>query len=116
MLSKKSIKVISMVVLAVMMLMTLGNVVFAATVPTPNEVTVDGDIEKVVGNVLGIIQWAGIVAAVAIAMFIGIKYITSSPEGKADVKKTLIYYVAGIVILLSASGIVTVIKNNFTLK
>lgn len=116
MLSKKSIKVISIVVLAIMMLMTIGSVAFAAEIPTPNDVTVSEDISTAVGNILGIIKWAGLVVAVAIAMFIGIKYITASPEGKAEVKKTLIYYVAGIVILLSATAIVTLIQTNFTIK
>lgn len=114
MLSKKSIKVISIVVLAIMMLMTIGSVAFAAEIPTPNEVEVNEDISNAVGNVLGFIKWGGLVVAVAIAMFIGIKYITASPEGKAEVKKTLIYYVAGVVILLSATAIVTLIQTNFT--
>ena len=113
MLSKKSIKIISVVLFVVMLLLTVGSTVFAVDVPKANDVTIDQNLSNTIGNVLGFIRWGGIVAAVIIAMFIGIKYITSAPEGKAEIKKTLGYYVGGIVILLSASTIVTVIQNNF---
>lgn len=113
MLSKKSIKIISVVLFVAMLLLTVGSTVFAVDVPKANDVTIDQNLSNTIGNVLGFIRWGGIVAAVVIAMFIGIKYITSAPEGKAEIKKTLGYYVAGIVILLSASTIVTVIQNNF---
>lgn len=112
MLSKKSIKIISVVLLVAMLLVTIESTVFAVDVPTANDVTINDDLNTTVGNVLGFIRWGGIVAAVIIAMFIGIKYITSAPEGKAEIKKTLGYYVGGIVLLLSASTIVTVIQNN----
>lgn len=113
MLSKKSIKIISVVLFVAMLLLTVGSTVFAVDVPKANDVTIDQNLSNTIGNVLGFIRWGGIVAAVIIAMFIGIKYITSAPEGKAEIKKTLGYYVGGIVILLSASTIVTVIQNNF---
>lgn len=113
MLSKKSIKVLSIVLLVVVLLVTLGSSVMAVTVPEPTDpsATSISQIEGPVKTILGIIQWGGIVAAVAVAMFIGIKYITASPEGKAEIKKTLGLYVAGVAILLSASAIVTFIMN-----
>lgn len=115
MLSKKSIKVLSIVLMAVMLLMTLGNVAFASdiTVPEPQKAadTDMTDIEGTVSNLLWIIQWGGIMVAVVIAMFVGIKYITAAPEGKAEIKKTIGFYVAGIVLLLSASAIVTAIQS-----
>ena len=44
-------------------------------------------------------------------MFLGIKYITASPDGKAEIKKTLALYVGGIALLLSASVIVGSIQD-----
>lgn len=116
MFSKKSMKILSVIVLAVVVFMSLGGVVSAVTVPGPTDWApeADSELNKTVGKVLGIIQWAGIATAVAIAMFIGIKYITASPEGKAELKKTLLFYVAGIVILLSATAIVTAIQSGLT--
>lgn len=111
MLSKKSIKVISVLVMAIMLLIALGNVAMAVTIPGPTEVP-SSDLNETIGKVLGGIQWAGIIIAVIIAMFVGIKFITSSPEGKAEVKKTALFYVGGIVLLLAASTIVRVIANS----
>ncbi len=113
MLSKKSIKVISVVVLAVMLLMTLSNIAFAAPIPKAGDLT-EQEVAGVMGPItvaLSFVKWGGLVAAVFVAMFVGIKFITSSPEGKAEVKKTAMFYVAGIVILLSASAIVTAIQS-----
>ncbi len=129
--NKKFIKVVSIILLVAILLGTFGSTVMAAdvtgattnagntvssvaaagSIPSPTTPPITGDVNSAVQTILGIIQWGGIVAAVAVAMFIGIKYITASPEGKAEIKKTLGLYVAGVAILLSASGIVTFIKQ-----
>lgn len=111
MLNKKSIKVISIVILAIVLLMSIGSTVFAATTIPGITDPQTGELNNTVGIILGIIRWGGIIIAVIMAMFIGIKYITSSPDGKAEVKKTAMYYVGGIVLLLAASTIVTFIGN-----
>ena len=48
-----------------------------------------------------IIKWAGAAIAVGMLMFIGIKYVTASPDGKADVKKELIPWSIGVVLLFT---------------
>lgn len=111
MLSKKSMKILSVIVLVVMLLVTLGNVVCAVTVPTPNEVTPNAEVSTALGNILGIMKWVGIAVAVVIAMYLGISYITKSPEGKADIKKQLPLFIGGIAIVLSASAIVGFIQT-----
>lgn len=110
--NKKFIKVLSIIMLVVMMLVVIGSSVSAEpTVPTPSDVPINNSVSTTVNTVLGIVKYGGIVVAVCVAMFIGIKYITASPEGKAEVKKTIMFYVGGIVILLSASAIVTAIQS-----
>ena len=110
--NKKFIKVLSIIMLVVMMLVVIGSSVSAApTVPTPSDVNINSSVSTTVNTVLGIVKYGGIVVAVCVAMFIGIKYITASPEGKAEVKKTIMFYVGGIVILLSASAIVAAIQS-----
>lgn len=112
MLNKKSVKIISIILLAVMLLCTLSTTVFAdVTVPAPSDVE-PGELNTTLGKVLGLIKWGGLAAAVIVAMFIGIKYITASPDGKAEIKKTVGFYIAGVVILLSASTIVSWIQSN----
>lgn len=44
----------------------------------------------------------GIFLAVAIGMYLGVKFMTSSVEGKAKVKEALIPYIAGCVVIFSA--------------
>ena len=111
--NKKFIKVLSIIMLVVMMLVVIGSSASAAvTVPEPDDsVNLTNSVSSTVKTVLGIIKYGGIVVAVCVAMFIGVKYITASPEGKAEVKKTIMFYVGGIVILLSASAIVTAIQS-----
>lgn len=114
MLSKKSIKIISVVVLAVMLLMTIGSSVFAYTIPDPTEPTGTAGMETVIGRVLGIMQWAGFMIAVVVAMYLGISYITKSPEGKAEIKKQLPLYIGGIAVIVFASVIVTFIRSTLS--
>lgn len=63
------------------------------------------------GNILGIFQVVGYIAAVIILVWLGIKYIMASPEGKAEIKKQAFAYILGAILLFSASTIVTVIKG-----
>ena len=46
-----------------------------------------GKITGVGGNILWIIQAVGMAAGIIIIAYMGIKYITSSPDGKAEIKK-----------------------------
>ena len=103
--------------LVFVLLGTLGNTVFAnttessVTVPPINGFNASSELTTTIGNVFGVIKYAGIIIAVIIAMYIGIKYITASPEGKAEVKKTLGFYVGGVALLLSASAIVGALQT-----
>lgn len=110
-LSKKSIRIISVILLAVMMLMTLGGTVFAEIVgidPQPTEPTGGA---KLANTILGTLMWIGIAIAVGMMIFLGIKYVTASPDGKADLKKQLGIYILGFVLIVGATTIVGVINN-----
>ncbi|MBE5805866.1 MAG: hypothetical protein E7313_04035 [Clostridiales bacterium] len=115
MLNKKSVKIVSFIMLVFVLLGTLSNTVFAeVTVPEANEFNPTTELSNTINNILGVIKYAGIVIAVIITMYIGIKYITASPEGKAEVKKTLGFFVGGIVLLLSASTIIGVLQTTLS--
>lgn len=47
----------------------------------------------------------GIIVAVVVGMIIGIKYMTSSVEGKAELKQALIGYALGCLVIFGAFGI-----------
>ena len=112
MLNKKGIKIVSIILLAVALLATVACTISSAAVTIPSATDPNTtSLDSTVGAVFGIIRWGGIIIAVIIAMFLGIKYITASPDGKAEIKKTLALYIGGIALLLSASTIVTIIQN-----
>ena len=56
-------------------------------------------------------MWVGVMIAVGMMIFLGIKYVTASPDGKADLKKQLGIYVLGLVLILAATTIVGIIAN-----
>lgn len=113
MLSKKSIRIISVIVLAVMMLMVFASPVMAISETiTVNDNALQGtNAATIAGTVLGAIKWIGVAIAIGMLMFLGIKYITSSPEGKADLKKQLGVYVLGFVLLVAATVIVGILET-----
>lgn len=76
----------------------------------------EGVIQDLSNTVYNILFILGIVIAVIWGLVIAIKFITGSVEEKAEVKKTLIPYVAGCVVLFGAFTIwklvVTILQSN----
>ena len=65
-----------------------------------------------IGNMfIGVIQVVGGAVAIIMLVMVGIKYISASPNERADMKKGLTAYVVGAVILFSAVGILTILKD-----
>lgn len=62
-------------------------------------------------NIIGIVQVICYAAAVIMLIYLGIKFITASPEGKAEIKKSAIIYVIGAVIVFAAGALLGVISN-----
>lgn len=111
---KKTVKIISAIMLTILVLASMSNLVLAAT----TDITIEGketDASKAVNNIasmiLGIVQVVAIAVAVIMLIVLAIKYISSSPEGKADIKKTATLYVVGAVLLFGATGILEVVKK-----
>lgn len=71
-------------------------------------------VKNVINNLIGIFQVVGVFLAVAMLMFLGIKYMSAAPGEKAEVKKHLSTYVIGAVVLFSASGILGILKGFWT--
>lgn len=63
------------------------------------------------GPVLGAIQYIGIGIAVLVLAVIGIKYLLTSVEGKAEYKKTMIPYIIGCAFLIFTSLIVKIVAS-----
>lgn len=110
--SKKSIKIVSIVTTIVMVLMLSTQIVFAVDIGgvsvDPNTSTNGvANVTKVGNDVLGIIRVVGIILAVGILMVLGIKYMMGSAEEKASYKKTMVPYIVGAILIFGAATIAT---------
>ena len=68
-------------------------------------------VRQVANRILGIVQIICYAAAVILLIFLGIKYATSAPEGKAGIKNSAIIYVEGAVLIFAAGSILGVINK-----
>ena len=109
---KNITRVITILFFVTMLLSAFSMVFGTVTIPTPSQPGTGGeDISGIVSNVIWIIQTIAIAAAVIMLMFVGIKFVTASPEGKAEIKKTAVIYVVGAILLLAASGVLGIIQS-----
>jgi trbC/VIRB2 family len=115
---KKTVRIISTILLTIMLVTSIAGVVFAAPDIDKTIGDIDGakagDTTKVTnigGKIINIIQVVGIVVAIAVVLIIGIKYMTGSVEQKAEYKKVMIPYIIGAVLLVAGTSIVRVIFN-----
>lgn len=115
---KKTVRIISTILLTIMLVTSIAGVVFAAPDIDKTIGDIDGakagDTTKVTtigGKIINIIQVVGIVVAIAVVLIIGIKYMTGSVEQKAEYKKVMIPYIIGAVLLVAGTSIVKFIFN-----
>lgn len=114
---KKSIKVISTLLLAIMLVASIAGTVLAVDPNTVlNGLNGNGnvqinDVTKVGNNIVTIIQVVGIVIAVIVLLVIGIKYMMGSASEKAEYKKTMIPYIVGAVLIFAGTSLVRVIYS-----
>lgn len=119
---KKLSKVLSIVVIALMLSVVASNLVLASNLIDPG--TIKGkpgagaaSVTDLGQQIVGIIQVVGSIAAVAVLIVLGIKYMMGSTEEKAEYKKTLIPYLVGAVLIFAASNIASIVyKWAITIK
>ena len=112
---KKTVKIISIILLVTMLLATVASTVYADAGSTleqikPTDVP-EGPLVDIGNRVVGIIQVVGIVIAVVILLIIGIKYMIGSASEKAEFKKSMIPYIVGAVLIFAGTSIVKVIYS-----
>ena len=109
-------KIIISIALIIMTIFILTNNVFATFNPNapkwnPNAYVKKGNFTAKAGVILGWIQFFGMLISVIVLAFIGLKYMLSSVEEKAEYKKTMIPYVVGCFMLMAISVIIEIIEN-----
>lgn len=111
---KKSIKILSILLILVMTLITLSTSVYAAgdiigdLSPDYSNST---EITNIGQKITSIISTVGIVIAVVVLLILGIKYMIGSASEKAEYKKTMIPYLVGAVLVFGASAIAKVVVS-----
>ena len=112
-----NIKKMSKIISAVLIITTILSafcMVFASSgpsIPTSSEPTGASEVSNIAGMVIYVIQIIAFAAAVIMLIFVGIKFLTASPEGKAEVKKTAVIYVVGAILLFAATGILGIVRT-----
>lgn len=107
---------VTKIITALVMIATVAlacSMVFAAdiSIPSQSNVELGGGFSNTISNILGIITYICYAAAVVMLLMLGIKYITASPEGKAEIKKSAVIYVIGAVLVFAAATVLNIIKN-----
>lgn len=111
-------KIINIITIFLLILIIFSNFcqVFSVTIESlypGNDSGMAGEDEakKIINVIIGTIQVVGVFVAVAFLIFIGIKYMVASPGEKADIKKHLVAYVVGAVVMFGAAGILEIIEK-----
>ena len=112
--SKKSMKLISVVLTIVMVVMMLTTTAFA-TQPSDfanagSDLT-NGKIGSMGKDIVATIRTVAMIAAIIVLMVLGIKYMMGSAEEKASYKKTMIPYIVGAVLVFGAGAVADMVYN-----
>ncbi len=115
---KKSLKIVSVLMIAMMMIM-VATPVFATvggvTIDTSQDIDSDtkASVSKLAGTILNALQFIAIIAAVLIVAVLGIKYMMGSLEEKAEYKKSFIPLIVGTIVVFGAITIANLLINTF---
>ena len=120
--SRKVILKIILIVCIISCVILLTNIASAATVESGSVTNfVSGDsatgsdtVVQIIASVLDVVRTIGAAVAVVILLVISGKYLMASAGDRADIKKYAFNYVVGAIILMSASGILSIIKEFVT--
>lgn len=106
-------KVIGILLLSVI-LITMVTPSYAAEIFNTidqHEIGIDEDLAPKISGVIGVIQLVGTGIAVIASVYLGIRYVYSSTDEKADIKKKLIPFVIGVLLFYGATGILQLIAQ-----
>ena len=116
----KTVKIISTLVIAVLLVVTLSQVCLAVNygeLINSVETQVGADdskvdttkINKTAASVINLIRNVAAIAAVVILSILGIKYMMGSTEERAEYKKSFIPLIVGIIVVVSAASIASLL-------
>ena len=101
--NKKLIKILTILALAIVLISCCTAVVFASPYHVPN-ISPTG--VPFAGIVIAVVQFCCYAAAVIWVMILGLKYLSASPDGKAEIKKQVMAAFLGACILFAIGSII----------
>lgn len=109
---KKTMKILTILILAVMLISLTTNV-FAAISPSDLKAAdiEAGSMQTTAQRIMGLIRNIAVIASVIIIMVLGVKYMLGSVEEKAEYKKSFMPLIIGIILVVAATSIATFIFN-----
>ena len=109
--SKKIVKIATALIFIATMLCGLNMVSASMTVPTAVAPASVGGLTSIVGKVIYIVQYICYAVAFIMLLYLGAKYVSAAPDGKAEIKKTAVQYVIGAALVFAAGAIIGIIQN-----
>lgn len=119
---KKYIKKTILVFLAIIMILSINNYIYAAGGSimsglindldngAPGDETA-GKVNNIVTIVITIARVVGVAVAIVMLLVVAMKYMTAAPGEKADIKKSAVVYVVGAIVLFAVTGILGIINS-----
>lgn len=108
----KKRKVLVTLITAIMTLIVFSNIttVLATSGIAPSTVHV-GSFEKAMKVILGIFEVVTVAFGIIMLIVLAIKYMTSAPGDKAEIKKHAAVYIVGACMAFGATGVLSIIKK-----
>ena len=112
----KTVKILSIILMVAMLISTLGSVVLADTASdiqglTGNNSAPNAEVTRIAQFIVNLVRYIGTAVAVIIIIVLGIKYMTASAEGKADLKSSMLPYIIGAFLVFAGAWIVSAIAS-----
>ena len=107
-------KFVSILLIIIIIIFSLSNVVLADPISAMNGYQNNANsatLNNIGSKLYGIILIVGSAVAVAMISIMAIKFMTSGAEEKAQVKKNLIGFSIGVIILLCVIGLLTIFQK-----
>lgn len=109
---KKMSKIVTVLLIVATILSAFSMVFATVEIPGSSNAGYSGSgLDTTVSNIIGIIQFICYAAAVIMIVILGVKFMTASPDGKAEIKKSAIIYVVGAVLVFAAGALLTLVRN-----
>lgn len=116
---KKS-KIINIILFITIMLICFSNISYAAWAEQvdPNGGTGVSEATHAMNIIIGIFQVVAVGIAAVMLIALAIKYMSSAPGEKAEIKKHAVVYIVGAVMAFGSAGVVQLLKTfaNETIK